>query len=59
MSGYLGAGNPVAMAEPNTDSVETQDLKANCVTDAKLNSATLNQAVEDITDTEALALAGL
>ena len=59
MSGYLGAGHPVAMAESETNSVETQDLQDNAVTDVKLNSATLNQAVEDITDTEALALAGL
>jgi len=59
MSGFIGGVQPVAMAEPSTDSVETQDLKDNAVTDDKLNSATLDQAVVDIDDNELLALAGL
>ncbi len=59
MSGFIGGVQPVAMAEPSTNSVETQDLKDNAVTDDKLNSAELNQAVVDISDTEALALASL
>jgi hypothetical protein len=59
MSGYIGGTVPVAMAEPSTDSVETQDLKDNAVTDDKINSVTLDQAVVDISDNETLALAGL
>jgi len=59
MSGFIGGVQPVAMAEPSTNSVETQDLKDNAVTDDKLNSATLDQAVVDIDDNELLALAGL
>ena len=59
MSGYLGQGQPMAMAEPSTNSVETQDLKDNAVTDDKLNSATLTQAVIDINEAELIALAGL
>ena len=49
----------MAMAEPSTNSVETQDLKDNAVTDDKLNSATLTQAVIDIDEAELIALAGL
>ena len=59
MSGFIGGVQPVAMAEPSTNSVETQDLKDNAVTDDKLNSATLDQAVVDIEDNELYALAGL
>lgn len=59
MSGYIGGVQPVAMAEPNTDSVETRDLKDNAVTDDKINSAALDKAVLDIDTLEVLALAGL
>ena len=59
MSGYIGGTVPVAMAEPSTNSVETQDLKDNAVTDDKINSAALDQAVVDIDTLEVLALAGL
>jgi hypothetical protein len=56
MAGYVGRGQPVAVED---NSVETADIIDDAVTDDKLNSATLNQAVVDIDDLEILALAGL
>ena len=56
MAGYLGQSQPVAAGG---NSVETDDIIDDAVTDEKLNSATLDQAVVDIDDLEVLALAGL
>ena len=56
MAGYLGQSQPVAAGG---NSVETEDIIDDAVTDEKLNSATLDQAVVDIDDLEVLALAGL
>ena len=56
MAGYVGRGQPVAVDD---NSVETSDIIDGAVTDDKLNSVTLDQAVIDIDELEILALAGL
>jgi len=59
MGGYIGGATPVAIADVQDNSVENSDIQDGAVTDDKLNSATLDQAVIDIDDNEILALAGL
>ena len=38
MATYIGKGNPARVRTTTTNSVETQDIQDDAVTDAKLNS---------------------